>query len=71
MAPIKEFICRDCGHIQEEYTSHSDPDFSPECSHCESQKMAYLPSAFGSYRIKGDNSASTKPKSTVSKRRVV
>lgn len=58
--PIKDYLCRDCGHIQEEINLH--PEENVQCHHCDSGKMESLPSAHGGYHIKGDNSSSVRPK---------
>lgn len=58
--PIRDFICEECGHQFEEIVGFYD---DVKCPHCESGgNPKALPSAPGSYRIKGDNSASTRPK---------
>lgn len=67
--PIKEFQCGDCGHIQE-YISN-DPTDKPEECRCGSTKLVKLFSAVGGYKINGNNSASVRPKSAGSFKRVV
>ena len=63
--PIREFLCRDCGHIQEVIVHHPE-DLPEECDHCDSVKIEKLPALIGGYR--GNmGSASTSPKSTFRK----
>lgn len=58
--PLKEIQCGDCGHVWETILGIGEP---PEpCVHCESTRVVTLPSSFGGYKIKGDNSASVRPK---------
>lgn len=63
MAPIFELLCRGCGHTWEEYYSIHDFE-RPACPHCESKRTELLPVAIGGYKIKGNNNASTRPKSS-------
>jgi putative FmdB family regulatory protein len=57
--PLKDVLCRDCGHIWEELLKSWED--SPDCPHCESKKTEKLISAPGGYSIKGNNSASVRP----------
>ena len=68
--PIREFICLDCGHEQEHVMSQYDTE-PPVCSHCDSSRMEKLFSATGGYHIKGNNSASVRPKGAGSRSKQV
>lgn len=57
--PIREFQCRECGHIFEEIVQCEEGQIP--CPHCESNKTDKLISAFGGY-IGNLGSASTRPK---------
>lgn len=62
MAPISEFLCRDCGHIFEEIRAY-DPENKPiNCPHDCGLKATRIPSAHGGYHIKGNNGASIRPR---------
>lgn len=65
--PLKDCLCRSCGHIWEEIIKAWDE--TPNCPHCESTKVEKLVSAAGGYHIKGNNSASHRPKSAGSFKR--
>lgn len=57
--PIREYQCRECGHIFEEIV-HCEEGQIP-CPHCESTKTDKLISAHGGY--KGDfGGGSTRPR---------
>jgi putative FmdB family regulatory protein len=57
--PLYEYLCDSCGHQFEEFLNSRDK--YRECPHCESSAEV-LPALHGGYRIKGDNSASVRPK---------
>jgi hypothetical protein len=62
MAPIREFLCIDCGHINETLVRHPE-DMPHGCDHCESTKIELLPALIGGYN--GDTgSGSTKPRNS-------
>jgi len=66
--PIREFICKDCGHIEEALVRY--PGDEPiECAHCQCRILHILPSYPGGYTISGNNGASTTPKSAGSFKR--
>lgn len=57
---LREFICRDCGHLYEEILRTGDPEIIP-CPQCESTKTERLISAHGGYQ--GNmGGASTRPR---------
>lgn len=62
--PIYEFQCNSCGHIFEKIVGRHDRNTEDlaECPHCNTQTGRYLPSAHGGYSIRGDNSASVRPR---------
>lgn len=67
--PLKDFQCRDCGHIQEELVSAWD-DVNVICNHCECTKMVALPGMTGGYKFtNGSGGASRTPKDAGSPRR--
>jgi len=41
--PIREVLCRDCGHDYEEIVAHGEQ--APSCPHCESNRTEYLVSS--------------------------
>ena len=58
--PIREFLCLECGHINETLVRHPE-DTPTECNHCESSKIELLPALIGGYN--GDTGGgSTKPR---------
>jgi putative FmdB family regulatory protein len=57
--PIYDFRCVDCLKTFESLMKPWEP---VQCPHCRSQAVDRLPSTFGGYQIKGDNSASQRPK---------
>lgn len=61
--PIIEYECDsiECGFKQEEITAHPIPEFKP-CPMCDAGVMKRVMSTFGGYHIKGNNSASVRPK---------
>lgn len=70
MPPIYDYLCKDCAHIFEEFISSRDSaDHTLTCPHCETETAERLPSAPGGYHIKGDNSASVRPKGAGSAKR--
>jgi putative FmdB family regulatory protein len=46
--PLREYLCRECGHIWEELVRNPS-DEPNECCQCESKKIETLPSAHGGY----------------------
>lgn len=58
--PIYEFHCRECG---KNFESLSKPYEPIECAHCKMREgVTRVVTAWGSYKIKGDNGASETPK---------
>lgn len=57
--PLFEYLCDSCGHQFEELLKSRRSTYP--CPHCEAS-AEILPSGHGGYAIKGDNSASEKPK---------
>ena len=57
---IREFICRDCGHLYEEILRSYDAQQVP-CPQCESSHTERLISAHGGYNMASGGS-STRPK---------
>lgn len=47
--PIREFLCRDCGHVYEELVSQNAIETEP-CPQCESTKTEKLISAHGGHQ---------------------
>lgn len=70
MPPLRDYICRDCGFQFEEFARYESEE-PTGCSHCESDKIARLPSAVGGYHINGNNAGSTRPRSAGSFKRTV
>lgn len=70
MAPLREYLCLDCGFQNEEFIKY-ETDEPTECPHCESVKFERIPSAVGGYHINGSNAGSTRPKSAGSFKRNV
>lgn len=65
--PLRDYVCRDCGFEFEEFVQHEqEPN---KCSHCESVRIARLPSALGGYHISGNNAGSTRPRNAGSFKR--
>lgn len=60
--PIYEYLCSKCAYIFEEFVGHNDPEAHAECPHCEAPTATRLPSAIGAYHIRGNNSASVRPR---------
>lgn len=58
--PIYEYLCQWCGTTKE-FIVKPGEIYSVECPGCEHPEMTRQMSAHGGYKIKGDNSASTKP----------
>ncbi len=65
--PLYEYLCRECGH-QFEAIVYS-PDEEVCCPHCERSKVERLVSTYGGYQMRGNNSASTRPKNAGSWRK--
>lgn len=60
--PLNDFLCLDCGTVQDHIgPSDSKPDKCPVC-HAGPERLEKQFSTFGSYKIKGNNSASVTPK---------
>lgn len=59
--PIREYICKDCGHIFENF-ERGDEDKPTQCTQCDSGKIERLLSAHGGYSISGSNGASVRPR---------
>jgi putative FmdB family regulatory protein len=60
MPPIYEFFCKEC---KLSFESLSRPYEPVECAHCKMRDgVERKISAWGTYSIKGDNSASATPK---------
>jgi putative FmdB family regulatory protein len=57
--PMFDFHCNECGKDFESLTKPYEPVV---CPHCSAQGAEKKPSILGSYFIKGDNSASTRPR---------
>jgi hypothetical protein len=56
-------MCKHCGHIEEMFYGPTEQQPRViECAHCEDNSSELLPSAVGGYNIKGNNSASQRPK---------
>lgn len=66
--PLKEYLCRDCTQIWEEYIQTQE-DEPLKCLHCESPKIEKRLSSHGGYQINGSNGASSRPKSSGSFKR--
>lgn len=60
--PIYQYKCEECERHFEELRSIKDD--SPIRCKCGSENVYKVPSAHGGYEIKGNNSASTKPRRT-------
>jgi putative FmdB family regulatory protein len=60
--PIFELECQDCKHKFESLMKDKDEIEHAECPKCESMDLQFCFSLFGGYSIKGDNSASVRPK---------
>lgn len=61
MAPLREYMCRDCVDTFEVLEQH--PEDAPQgCIRCESSNIERLPSAAGGYTIRGANTSSSTPK---------
>lgn len=59
--PLRDFECNVCGFKFESYTAAINGEPKP-CEECGSTNTKRLISFPGSYTIKGNNSASTKPR---------
>ncbi len=61
--PLRDLVCQDCGHTMEDILIQNQRDLDAEsCCKCESSKLKIAFSSPSTYFIKGDNSASTRPK---------
>lgn len=61
--PLRDYQCKDCGHIEEVFYTRTEEQYKViQCAHCETPTSHLLPSAHGGYAIKGNNSASERPK---------
>lgn len=59
--PLYSYTCKACCESTETITSYPPPD-SLQCTHCGSHATTLDLSTPGNYTIKGNNSASTRPK---------
>ncbi len=57
--PMYDFKCIDCEHTFEKICGLDD---IPACPECTSEAVVKVLSGFGGYSIKGNNSASARPK---------
>jgi putative FmdB family regulatory protein len=58
--PIREFLCKDCGHVFEEIVrTYEEPNVM--CTHCETYNCEKLVSTFGGYAMNSGPS-SVRPK---------
>lgn len=58
-----DYQCESCGHIEEHLLSTTeDKNDLRSCVHCGTISSKLLPNAVANYHIKGDNSASVRPK---------
>lgn len=48
--PIREYICKECGHIMENFERSSE-DALTQCVQCDSCKVERLVSAHGGYML--------------------
>jgi putative FmdB family regulatory protein len=60
--PIFNYQCGDCGKHFERIIKQSETEDKQDCPACQSLNSHKLMSMFGSYTIKGNNGASTRPK---------
>ena len=60
MPPIHDYECVTC-HIRFEFSRLTSQDV-PKCPKCGSQQLELKVASHASYKIKGNNSASTTPK---------
>lgn len=67
MAPIYEYVCPHCQDAFEEWI-HSNSPAKVKCEKCGNSDAERIISTFGMYSIRGNNSASTSPKTTVTKK---
>jgi putative FmdB family regulatory protein len=58
--PLYEFECTECQERFEILVRNDDQQI--RCAHCDSDKLQRVLNVFGSYSIKGNNSASQTPK---------
>lgn len=58
--PLKDACCLDCGHRWEALLKTKDDAVA--CPSCSSTQVQYELGLFGGYSIKGNNSASVRPK---------
>jgi putative FmdB family regulatory protein len=61
MAPLFDYKCSQCDHVWEVLVKSSEVGTHSFCVKCGSEGQVQL-SAHATYKIKGDNSASTRPK---------
>jgi len=66
--PFYDYRCLECGHEFDVVLSMRDAGTSQKCQKCGGKSEQVI-KGIGSYSIKGDNSASTPPKSTVRARK--
>lgn len=65
--PVYQYACKYCSKLFEERRPMSDSSNPCDCPTCGNRAERII-SGFGSYEIRGDNSASTPPSTTVSRR---
>ena len=66
--PFYDYRCLECGHDFDVVLSIKDGGSTQKCEKCGG-KAEQVIKGIGSYSIKGDNSASTPPKTTVRARK--
>ena len=58
--PLREYLCRGCGHTWEELI-RSSADLPKKCPHCDTRQIEQLISTYGGYQ--GNfSTASTRPR---------
>ena len=62
--PMYGYYCSNCNHIFEMIVPMKDAEKEQPCEKCQAQASRTIDN-FGSYEIKGNNSASLSPRSTV------
>jgi hypothetical protein len=60
MAPLRDLLCEKCGNELKDVLMGTDEKVP--CTVCGCEEMSVPPSLFGGYSIKGNNSASQRPK---------
>lgn len=62
MPPMRDLECVDCGHVYEALIRNADDLKAEFCCKCESKKIEVMLSYPATYQIKGNNTASVRPK---------